>query len=701
MNKIQGYVNRVISAGPGGGSIFVFHKRGGQPIKVVAEYSVQRDAPAVGSCLEIAGGFEDTVYGTQFVASSLTPIQPFGAEIVPLLSSYPIFQFFSWRRCEKLWKKLGSDLYYALDARQSEHLKKLLPPAQIYSLFDAWENYRVLTDLASYLRSHEAPQATAQLLLNIYGSDTLAKISENPYRFSMVWDWGQADQLCQKILRPGAGVIERNVAAVVAVLSEYLHQGATSVSKKQMLTKLQKMLGPQVNPVVALEQAIDAGYCVSSWKDATDFQGSVIAKIESSLLAFFCESQESSFPNEDATKSGGELPEATTNYEVPVANVRQAILKAKACHKSVLKSTTHIAAAIAAHRDDAVIHIGWNEIGDKKSFTDSSLLSNCSYKDLIGGRLHPEHLNPPKLALIHNGERLDVLTLNKIVRAIPRNWSWCLMADFNSLPTEGIGNALDLIQASSLPRLVPEADFIGHRRPSMINLGQVKNWLANSGALTEPLMGVTFIEAKSATEAEQEIYGAYNEATADGTAVVLTASLSSAAAINAVLQRDHLDVRRFEELDCTEIRLRPGVNACIGTPVYIRKSSAKRCILTGEHGIVSSIEAKPVAIHLPSGEAVTRMGEVNLEVAGPYSLYRDEVADLELGFAAPIRYRPYEMVDDVIVYLEKSKGMTEKALWAACTLAKRKCVLIGSMSNVNWGETASTQLDTSNEEKGE
>ena len=244
MNKIQGYVNRVISAGPGGGSIFVFHKRGGQPIKVVAEYSVQRDAPAVGSCLEIAGGFEDTVYGTQFVASSLTPIQPFGAEIVPLLSSYPIFQFFSWRRCEKLWKQLGSDLYYALDTRQSEHLKKVLHPAQIYRLFDAWEKHRVLTDLAAYLRSHEAPQAAAQLLVNIYGSDTLAKISENPYRFSMVLDWEQADQLCQKILRPGAGVIERNVAAVVAVLSEYLHHGDTSVSKKQMLTKLQKMLGP-------------------------------------------------------------------------------------------------------------------------------------------------------------------------------------------------------------------------------------------------------------------------------------------------------------------------------------------------------------------------------------------------------------------------------------------------------------------------
>lgn len=691
MNQLLGYVNKIISVGPGGGSVFVLNQRAAQPVKVVANYDVQRAPPAVGICLEVLGEFVESAFGTQFVASSIVPTQPWAGEIVPLLSMYPTFQMFDWRRCHKLWKKLGSDFYHALDNHEFHKFTELLPVSQVLKLFDAWDDYAHLTLLAKFLRRHGAPMSIIQPLLKIYGSETLAKISDSPYRLSMVMEWDEADKLCQKILSLNGGENARDIAAVQAALTHFRGRGLSSVPDRQVIARLSKMLGDRPMAIAALKLATAAKVCVPSWHSPHDIQGASIAKIETSLLTVL-----------DSTFTPSSLPGNVHSFKALVpgvirtdyctaTSVKEVIAMASGRKKSLLRATAHVSAALEGYRDDSVIHVSTREVNLYETSSRSAAVKRCTYKDVIAGH-NRESTSHYMLAFVHNADRLDVLMLNKLLRAIPDDWSWCLLADPDNLPTTGLGNCVELINASKLPLILPHPDFLRHRSPSAVDLGQLKDWLDSKGTSALPAAGFNFLTPQSVEEAQEECLGYYREAIVDGTAIILTATLRASTAFNQTLQSEHLDIRRFDKSDCTEMRLRPGVNGCIGSRVYVRKPNLQRCVLAAEHGTITRINAQSVPMHTPSGEVIMNVGELELEAAGPYSLSREDLEHVELGFAAPIRYRPYRMVDDVIVYIEPSRIMTPQALWAACTLAKRSCHLVGDLKSVNW--LAAEQVDT-------
>ena len=693
MNSITGYVSRIVSVSPGGGSIFTLNQRTGKSMKVVASYDVQSQPPALGTCLEITGSFEESSFGAQFIALSLVPIQPWNNEIVPLLSMHPLFQFFSWRRCEKMWRQSGTDLYHALDNFEFEYFASKLSPSEICNLFKAWESYAFLTSLVAYLSSKGIPALTAQPLLKLYGAEAINKLKVNPYRLSMVLDWETADQICQTNPSASSYENERYIAAVVWVLSQFRKQGHTSVEQRKILAKLAQTLGGSYSANKALNTALEARKCVYDDKIKGRIQGITIAKIEAELIAILRP------PSPLVTPLNRNDAAARCSPRLIAQNVRHAVELALELGKSLFRANGQIGRSIASHKNELIVHVGLRDAREA-ILNHGMSASGYTYKDIIAGRVTSDHSAQTLLALVHNVERLDVLTLNKILRKIPEKWSWCLITDFDSIRNEGLGNCIDLLGASSLPHFGLGEHFVGHRSASPINILQLKVWLDSHGTSTTPVGGLRFIETNTLTATSEEIIGCYNEAVVDGTAVILTATAKAASNINDILQRDHLAVRRFKKLDCTEIRLRPGTSVCIGSPVYAKTARAQRVVLAGEHGVVTEIYKPPLIIYQADGQATSQIGSLTFEKAGPYTLYADELAQLDLGFAAPVRYRPHAMVDDVIVYLEQSNLMTARAIWAACTLAKRRCILIGNVRDVNWLEHNSL-VDKDNQDEQE
>jgi hypothetical protein len=668
MMLISGQTDRLISIGPGGGCVLWFKPRNSNRIKVVIRYDVTSILPAPGSCFRIKGKYQDSVFGEQFIAEEIVAIEPWGDEIIGFLSEFPAIRCLSWRVAAKLWKKFGSDLYFALDSCDAQFFAKLLNPRQCAKIFRQWKEYGSKTKLSAHLSNVGMPPDVAQSLFEMYGYSALALVKENPYRLSLVCAWDQVDRLCNERAWDQGSREKRQSAAVLSALAELRDFSGAAVDEVKLIAKLKQKLGDAGAALSALTKALADGSCVRAG-ETKHIQGATLARIECALL-------DAMIPSHAVAQSNSRF---LTQYKPPVvevAGVAELLDIACSFKRTLLFASPATMASLSLITTTNILHIGQALFAADREFARLSAKNYITYSDALAMQLTPPQPEPD-LIFVHHSERLSTLTLNKVLRSLPIGSALCLIAD-STVAHQYFSPMVKRLAASTATKQIATAlSFEGARATTTLDEVAISEWaFAADRNAQVSIRGIEFVRPSTPATLKAAVLAAYRKASDAGSAIILTMRKSTANELNAVLHAEHLEVKEQQGLSCVELRLQPGVNATVGSPIYLPLASEEISALSGAHGILTRID-QPAALFTNNGTALILVGEAVFETCGLTPLYRDQVTDLELGYAMRVVDRPFAMVDQVILFFEESRSFTAEDIRTACGLARHKCTIVG------------------------
>lgn len=181
----------------------------------------------------------------QIDASKAVLMRPSGEHIVSFIADNPAFEGIGRVKSRKLWDALGGKLYEALDSADVNTLATVLTAESAIQVVGAWAQYGDSRTL-QWLQSLGFDIAIGRKVLKFFGTDTVEKLHEDPYRLlSFCATWRQTDALARHHFDVALDDPRRLHAAVEEACYRVFIAGHTTVLTSRLMQYLQDVLGPQ------------------------------------------------------------------------------------------------------------------------------------------------------------------------------------------------------------------------------------------------------------------------------------------------------------------------------------------------------------------------------------------------------------------------------------------------------------------------
>ncbi len=167
---------------------------------------------------------------------------PRGRYIVEFLASRSEFAGVGKATAARLWSHFGLDLYTVLGNGNVDRLAEVLDRNQAAIVAEAWANQIALADCVVFFDENGIDPKVARKAVDLWGSEALAKIRDNPYRLLTICSWRQVDRVASD-LGISADDARRQVAAVESVLYDRLDRKHTWCPHKELVIQTAKRLG--------------------------------------------------------------------------------------------------------------------------------------------------------------------------------------------------------------------------------------------------------------------------------------------------------------------------------------------------------------------------------------------------------------------------------------------------------------------------
>lgn len=169
-------------------------------------------------------------------------VMPSGAHIVDYLARSPRFQGIGRITAERLWEAFGETLFDVLDTGDTERLAEVVTVQKAAILADGWRE-EGLSNSLQWLQAHGIPTKIGRKILDYFGKEADAKITENPYRLlSFSAGWREVDAIALRKLHIWRDDPRRLAAAVEEVGYRRFSKGDTLVSHHDLVTGLRSIL---------------------------------------------------------------------------------------------------------------------------------------------------------------------------------------------------------------------------------------------------------------------------------------------------------------------------------------------------------------------------------------------------------------------------------------------------------------------------
>lgn len=589
---------------------------------------------------------------------------------------------------EKIVKAFGDKTLEILD-ENPDKLKEIegLGKKKIQTIKDSWTEQRSIRDVMIFLRSCGITPSFAQKIYKMYGSDSIGKVRENPYRLAKeVFGIGfkMADQIASHL-----GVehdsSKRIDAGIEHVLWELVSEGNTCFPKQEFIEMSHVMLGVEeisvidrieslLNEKKLIAKELNGNVCLflstlfhtekgiaeeifrllnHKSKIRSIIQEKAIDWVEEKLAIEFAEKQKLATLRSLSEKihliTGGPGTGKST-----ITNAILAITE-KLTDKIVLAAPTGRAAKRL------------QQITRKKAHTIHSLLEY----DFADGGFKRDEDNPIKadLIIIDEASMIDTFLMFHLLKAIPDHCRVIFVGDIDQLPSVGPGSVLkDLIYSEILPTTILDEIF-RQAKGSMIvtnahkvNQGQMP-YLVNEKsdflffAEEQPeKISEKLIELVCHTLPENK---GYDPIDAIQVLAPMRKGVLGIEALNTLLQ---------EKLNpCKKPFLRGGKRFHVKDKVMQIKNNYNKHIYNGDVGRICHIDLEEQALSVLYGKK---------EVIYEFS----ELDELVLAYAVSVhKYQGSECPCIVMpIHTSHFKLLYRNLLYTAITRGKKQVVLIGS-----------------------
>jgi exodeoxyribonuclease V alpha subunit len=185
-----------------------------------------------------------------------------GDLLVRYLANEKAFRGIGVARASALWRRFGEELPRLLDSGDSILLGEVVRSEIAEALVRTWGEKRVEGQTVAWLDRRGFDRRFAKRIFQIWGSDAVAKITENPYRMLAFASWENVDRISRRVFGIAADDERRHSAAVESACYMRLDRKHTLTDGKQLVRLTQSLLGcgePEAKHAVALaaeDQAI-------------------------------------------------------------------------------------------------------------------------------------------------------------------------------------------------------------------------------------------------------------------------------------------------------------------------------------------------------------------------------------------------------------------------------------------------------------
>lgn len=478
MMKIRCVVERITYQNPENGySVLKVHVKGYDDLVTVVGNLLDAN---VGAVLLIDGDWKvDSRYGRQFIAEKweeTLPATVFGME--KYLGS-GLIKGVGPQYAKRIVQKFGIDTFNVIE----ENIQILIEVPgignkRIRMIAESWERQKEVKNIMLFLQEHGVTTAFAAKIYRQYGNESIAKMKENPFRLADdIWGIGfkTADSIGKK-LGFGKESYVRLRSGIMYALSELADDGHVYAEKEQLTRKASGLLEAEDCCVIMtmdqmlkerdLIQEEDAIYLPPFYYAEIGVAGKLkklaAEPAEDRLWTLLARARRET-GNMELSVDVGRIEEAVgMKYDDIQAD---AIRKAAMAKVMVLTGgpgtgkTTTTQGIIAAYRAYGLKILLAAPTGRAaKRMTEATGLEAKTLHRLLeckppeGYARNEEKPLEGDMLIVDECSMIDIILMNSLMKAIPRNMRLILVGDIDQLPSVGAGNALrDVIDSKRFP----------------------------------------------------------------------------------------------------------------------------------------------------------------------------------------------------------------------------------------------------------
>ncbi|WP_334473086.1 SF1B family DNA helicase RecD2 [Arsenophonus sp. PmNCSU2021_1] len=427
---------------------------------------------SAGEYIECMGiWLNDVNYGLQFKTHHIKTIVPTTLEGMEKYLGSGMVKGIGPVFAKQLIKSFGADVFNVIE----HHPDKLLEVEGIgkkrqQKISSAWAEQKVVREIMVFLQSHGVGTSRAVRIYKTYGESAISKVLENPYQLSIdIYGIGfkTADQIAQNLGVDTQSLI-RAQAGIRHVLQELSNQGHCAEEQEALINKTHRLLNIHediIRQAIEIElterrlvlQSVENEIWVflSSLSFAEQGVAGHLKRLISGKLPWENIAQEKSIPwvekQNKITLSDSQKTaiEKTLNSKVSVITGGPGVGKTTVINSILhIIKTKGIKPTLCAPTGRAAKRL--SESTRENATTIHRLLdfdpSQFDFKHNADNPIDTE------LLVVDESSMIDIVLMNKLLRALPDHSALLLVGDIDQLPSVGPGNVLsDIIHSQQIP----------------------------------------------------------------------------------------------------------------------------------------------------------------------------------------------------------------------------------------------------------
>lgn len=665
-------VSKVLSVGLQGGAIFNGTAEDGTNHRFIAPWNVMPRAPIPGESWNIEGVQQrHPEYGVQVEARKASLQRPSGRLVVAMITRSPNFPGIGETKAKALWERFGESLYNLLDAGLPEPFRELIGDQLACVLLEGWALMAVESAVYAWLDRRGAPLWLARKLIDIYGSEVVEKLEDNPYRLLAFTNWKTADTLARS-LDIALDDDRRLVAAADAFVYRRLQSAHTWAGRDYFRDGVKKLL--ECSRETA-EKALNLAFEESSLvRTGEGVQGIGPAAMERYIAARIHAMLAGEFEADQLTIRVKPQKDFLQPFFVRYGRENSIELNAKQreavalaltspvgliCGGAGVGKTTVLRAIVeAAEPLGAQVHmmaLSGRAARCMSVATGRPATTIASFLVAVDAGIIDVSCEPT--IAIDEASMLDLPTMYRLLRRLEPGCKLLLLGDPGQLPPIGFGVVFHaLVEDGSVP-LVELTEI--HRQAASTGIPQISQSV-RVGELPELLpyqgkgVGVSFVDCPllKIPDVVLDLVHEIGGVAASQVIGPLKSGGCGTYSINNI----------FQGL-LTPDRERYHQRFSVGEPVIWLKNNYELGLMNGSLGVVKAIEPEGLRVLWDEGEKLI-----------------EETEDMDLAYAITVHKAQGSQWERVVVPVFESRILDRTLLYTAITRAQLQVVLVGDRS---------------------
>lgn len=477
--------------------------------------------------------FNDKNYGMQFKSFKLAVVQPSTIEGMEKYLGSGMIKGIGPHFAKKLIAAFGENVFEVIESSPQRLLE--LPgigKMRMERVQSAWAEQKVVREIMVFLQSYGVGTSRAVRIYKTYGVDSIAKVSENPYRLALdIHGIGfkTADVIALKLGIPKDSMI-RAQAGTRHVLQELSSEGHCACEIKKLAETGAAMLEIDETLVAqAIEAEIKEGNIL-----AEDIEGNkliyltALQRAESGVAASLLRLAEGASPWANLDPASV-IPWVEIKADISLSTSQKKAVELALKNKVLVitggpgvgKTTLVNSILQIISAEDAEILLCAPTGRAAKRLSESTKMEAKTIHRLLefdpkvmGFKRNRDNPLQADIVVVDEASMIDIVLMNQLLRAIPDETALLLVGDVDQLPSVGPGAVLSDIIASNVIPVVRLTEIFRQAASSKIIVNAHR---INAGKLpeksekSEELTDFYFIPAETPEEISAKLIQVVSE----------------------------------------------------------------------------------------------------------------------------------------------------------------------------------------------